>query len=433
MTRTLPDSPEPANDDGDPRPLPRLHRAAPGLYYGWFVIAGAGLLGFACVGIGFYGQVVFVDSLVQTRGWSRTQVAGASSLYFVVAGLAGPLVGRLVDRYGPGGVVAIGALIMAGGLCWIGRVATRPEMYAAFAITALGFALAGSVPNNAIVTRWFVVLRARAMSISQTGVSLGGILLVPFSVWLIGRVGFDGATLALALLLLAVALPTVRWVLARDPESHGLEPDGGAAETDNPLLSAAHQRRVWRTREVLRTRSFWLLAAAFGAILFSQMSFLIHQVALMREHMDAGSAALSVSLMAGMSVAGRFAGGVIADRVERRRFGVVLFLVQAAALALLATAETPLMLYASAALLGLTIGNVFMLQSLLVGDLFGIPSFGRVYGMLLLLTQLAGGLGPVCLGALYYRLGGYPPGLLLMTAFSLLASALLYRVRAPAA
>jgi len=413
--------------------LPGLHRAAPRLYYGWFVIAGAGLLAFACVGIGFYGQVVFVDGLAQTRGWSKAQVAGASSLYFVVAGLAGPFVGRLVDRYGPGGVVAVGSLIMAGGLVWIGRVATRPEMYAAFTITALGYALAGSVPNNSIVTRWFVALRSRAMSISQTGVSLGGILLVPFTVWLIGRVGFSSPTLALALLLVAIALPTVRWVLARDPESHGLEPDGGGAETDNPLLSAAQQRRVWRTREVLRTRAFWMLSAAFGAILFSQMSFLIHQVALMREHMAPGSAALTVSLTAGMSVVGRFIGGVIADRVEKRRFGVALFLLQASALALLATADTPLELYGFAALLGLTIGNVFMLQSLLVGDLFGIPSFGRVYGMLLLITQLAGGLGPVCLGALYERLGGYPPGLLLMTAVSLLGTALLSRVRPPTA
>ena len=415
-----------------PRPLPRLHRVAPGVFYGWVVVAGTGLLTFVTVGIGFYGQTVLLDALSAHRGFSKTTVSGASTLYFVVAGLLGPFVGMLVDRYGARPVVVLGAFVMAAGLLWIGRVSGGAELYAAFVLTSIGFALAGSVPGNAIVTRWFIVLRSRAMSFAQTGVSLGGILLVPLSVLLIERAGLVTATSALALLVVGIAVPTVLFVIAWDPLEHGLVPDGRVRATDNPLLSHEHQRRVWLARDCLRTRTFWMLAGAFGAVLFSQMGFLIHQIALMREQMGPQSASLTISLVAGMSVIGRFAGGVIADRFDKRRFGLVLFCAQGAAVAGIATAPTPFALFAWVAVLGLTIGNIFMLQSLLTGELFGIPSFGTVYGLILLVTQIAGGLGPLCLGLLHGAFGSYGPGLLGMSVVALGAALLLSRVRPPA-
>jgi MFS family permease len=415
-----------------PRPLPRLHRAAPRIFYGWIVVAGAGLLGFVAVGIGFYGQTVLLDALSQHRGFSKVFVSAASTLYFVVAGLTGPFVGAAIDRFGARPVIVLGALLMGAGLLWIGRAAGELEVCAAFALTAIGFALAGSVPANALVTRWFIVQRSRAMSFAQTGVSLGGILLVPLSVALIERTGLASATGWMALLVVGIAVPVALFVVAWDPLDHGLVPDGGPRATDNPLLLHEHQRRVWLARDCLRTRAFWLLAAAFGAVMFSQMSFLIHQIALMREQMSAEAAALTISLTAGMSVLGRFAGGVIADRFDKRRFGLALFCAQAAAMVGIATAATPVALFAWVALLGLTIGNIFMLQSLLVGELFGIPSFGTVYGLILLLTQLAGGLGPLCLGLLYGAFGGYGPGLLGMSLVSLVGALLLTRVRPPA-
>lgn len=53
-------------------PLPAIHRAFPGVFYGWVVVLGTALLAFVCVGIGFYSQAVLVDGLVEARGWSRS-------------------------------------------------------------------------------------------------------------------------------------------------------------------------------------------------------------------------------------------------------------------------------------------------------------------------------------------------------------------------
>ena len=161
------------------------------------------------------------------------------------------------------------------------------------------------------------------------------------------------------------------------------------------------------------------------------MSFLIHQLALMHEHMEATAASFTLSVTATCSIGGRLVGGFIADRFGKRRFAIAVFVAQALSLLWIAAADSPAWLFVGAALLGLTIGNIFMLQSLLVSELFGIPSFGTLYGMVLVVTQSAGGMGPVCLAALHQFWGGYAPGLQLMAGLSLCAACLLLLVRAP--
>ena len=56
---------------------------------------------------------------------------------------------------------------------------------------------------------------------------------------------------------------------------------------------------------------------------------------------------------------------------------------------------------------GLTIGNIYMMQSLLVGELFGIVSFGSIFGLITLAGQVGSGLGPIGVGFLHDQTGGY--------------------------
>ncbi|MEN8184418.1 MAG: MFS transporter, partial [Myxococcota bacterium] len=237
-----------------PLPLPPVHRLFPGVFYGWVVALGVSVLSFVTVGVGFYGLPVLLVGLVELRGWSPAAVAGATSLYFVVAAVAGSLVGRGVDRFGARGFVVAGALLMAAALLGIGRVSEVGELYLLYPLMATGFAMSAGVPSSAFITRWFVARRALAMSISQTGVSVGGIVLVPLSTWILLGEGLGAATGLLAVLVLAVALPVVGLVLRFDPRPYGLLPDGGRElPPDNPLLRPEVQQRPWRTGEALRT------------------------------------------------------------------------------------------------------------------------------------------------------------------------------------
>jgi len=416
-----------------PTPLPALGRVAPRIFYGWWVAVGACLISFVCAGVGFYSQGVLLDALCNERGWSRAAVSGATGLYFAVSGFAGLAVGRGIDRFGARGFIAVGALVLAGSLVAIGRVESVGMLYVWIPLMAIGTSLAGPVPTSAIVTRWFVRLRARAMTVSQTGVSIGGIILVPLSTWLIHTYGLPAAMAGLAVLVVGVALPVVAFVLRTDPARHGLHADGLA---DAEALARAQESqapaRSFRTRDALREPAFWSLMLAFGLGLFGQVGFLAHQLAWLRERIGPREAALAVSATAFGSVVGRFLVGPIADRVEKHRIGIGLFLIQA--MATLVFAHAPSFAIASLAsfVFGLTMGNIFMMQPLFVGEFFGIAKFGSVFGSLALGTQLASGLGPYAVGVAYGFFGGYPHAFEGLAAIAVCAALVISRVRPPA-
>jgi sugar phosphate permease len=414
------------------RPLPLLQRLLPGVFYGWFVVVGASVLSFVTVGIGFYGMPVLLDGLTQAHGWSRSSLSGASSLFFVTAAITGSLVGRAVDRYGARGFILVGAGCLAAGLVGVGRVTRPGELYVYYPLMAVGFAMSAGVPTHAILTRWFVARRALAMAIGQTGVSVGGMLLVPISIAMIESRGLVPTVWLLAFLVVIVAVPITLFVLRFDPRAHGLRPDNGVqAPFQNVLLRPEHQLRRWRVREALATRAFWLLAIAFASVLFAQQGFMVHQITFLRAPLGAEGAAFAVSTTAAGSAIARLVVGSFADRVDKRKVALGLVAMQVLVYVLFAVASTPIAYFVASLILGFTIGNLYMLQSLLVGEIFGLTSFGTVLGMLQLLTQVAGGLGPFALGSLYDWLGSYDPALFVLAAVACLAALSLSALRPP--
>ena len=416
------------------RPLPRLHRLFPNVYYGWIVVAGTFLQSLVCVGIGFYSQQVLVDALTAVRGFARVDVSAASSVFFLLTGAFGFAIGPLVDRYGARAFIFAGALVQGVALVAIGRTQDAAWLIPTFALLSFGFALSTGVPTSAILTRWFVARRSLATTFSQTGVSLGGAIMIPLGTFLIHDRGLEWATAAMALAIAIVTIPVVVFVLRWDPAEHGLEPDGSIeAARASRHVSLEAQRRVWRRREALATPTFWLLATAFGCVLAAQVGMIAHQLAALAERMPRATAMWGGSLIPIGSVLGRFAIGAVADRFEKRHLAVSLFAVQGLGILAFSLSESPTALFASSLLFGLTIGSIFMMQSLITADLFGIPSFGAVYGAVQLCSQLASSTGPLIVGALYATYGGYPTALRWLVLLSFLGAALLARVRPPAA
>jgi MFS family permease len=413
-----------------PRPLPRLHRLAPGLFYGWIIALGCGLMSFTVVGVGFYGLVVFQDALVEQRGFDRALVSTATSVYWVTTGVVGTLIGRSVDRLGARGFMVAGLFLMAAGLIAVGRTEAAWQVFPAYLVLGIGFACAGAVTNGAIITRWFSANRARAMTVSHTGVSLGGMLLVPAMTASIGSRGLTLTTYAMAAGILLLGLPVVAFVLRSDPRLHDLHADGAAALAQAPD-ALSRDVRIWSRREVLATATFRRLAGAYALMLFGQVAVAMHQIAIVRAHLAPELAALAVSTTAAGSFAARLVVGGFADRVDRRKLAAGLFLIQSIAVVILALGEGPVALLGASLLFGCTVGSIFMLQTLLVGELFGMASFGTAFGMQQLVSQVASGLGPAALGLAAVAAGGYPPPLLGLVATSVLAAFLVLGVRPP--
>jgi hypothetical protein len=135
------------------------------------------------------------------------------------------------------------------------------------------------------------------------------------------------------------------------------------------------------------------------------------------------TAALGVTVPTFGSIVARLVvGQFIADKGDKRVITVVLFIGQAAAVLLYTMVGSTLAIYGVALLFGFTIGNVYMMMSLLTAELFGILSFGTVYGVVALAGQLGSGLGLVFMGWAHDATNGYTVPFVVLAALNLVAA-----------
>ena len=377
-------------------------------YYGWVIAVGCLVFSFVGVGIGYYGLALFLRPLRKEHGWSNGWISGATCLYFVISGITAFVIGPTVDRLGPKRFMLAGAIVMSGSVVAIGSVHSLWQLYLVYAFLAVGYGMSTAVAVSSLITRWFVHDRARATSISSTGTSLGGLVLIPVGTRLLNHGGLRTVTIVFGILLIAVALPVVLLIIARDPADLGLLPDGGKPATRVSRVSAASQTRVWTRAEAARTRSFWAVTSAFVLILAAQTGYLLHQLNYLEgKYGSRNQAAFAVSVAAFGSIVARLVVGRFVDPLDKRHVAAILCVLQGCAILVIVHTNSIPLVFIMTLVFGFTIGNVYMMQQLLVAEIFGIPSFGAIYGLVALAGQTASGIGPLLVGALDDRYDSY--------------------------
>jgi len=377
-------------------------------FYGWYIAIACSLLMFVGVGVGYYGLPIFLQPLKEEHGWTTTQVSWAPAIYFCVSGLTSAFIGPYIDKYGPNRFMLVGTIVNGISAGFIGLVDHLFLLYLVYFVFAVAFGMSSGIAVNAIMTRWFVRKRALAMSISSTGVSLGGVILAPVASKLVDAGGLELATPILGALVLVVALPVILFVLVFEPRQMGLTPDGDSEATAASRPAMAAQYRAWTRAEALRTVSFWAIFVAFLMVLVAQTGYIIHQVTFLEERLGSrNEAAFTLSVTAGGSIIARLIVGIFADGIDRRLLTIILFAVQGTCILFIIHTENIAATWALTLIFGLTIGNVYMMQSLLVGEIFGMVSFGAVFGLISLAGQAGSGIGPIGVGILHDQTGGY--------------------------
>ena len=83
------------------------------IYYGWLIVAASSGIGFANAATAIGILTIFVTPMSQEFGWTRTQLAGATSLGAILGAALAPFSGRIVDRLGSRVLLTIGGLTVA--------------------------------------------------------------------------------------------------------------------------------------------------------------------------------------------------------------------------------------------------------------------------------------------------------------------------------
>jgi MFS family permease len=350
-------------------------------------------------GLGFYNASVILSAAKNELGVSVSAVSGATAMFFGISGLTSFLVAKQMDQldirwfYAAGGV--IGALALAS-LRYVESVA---GLFVFFAVFGVGFALAGLVPSTTVVARWFNVRRSVALSIATTGLSVGGIAVTPFAKELIDQRSLAEAGPWLGLAWFFGVIPIALGLIRSDPGELGLRPDGDISDATVPATTRAGLPGA-TFAQARATRYFRFVAATYALVFMAQVGAIAQLVNLATERIDGDTAKAALSTLAFASVGGRLLGGVVVTKVATKPLTSILVLVQGVALVLIAFADDRASLILGAAVFGLSVGNLLMLQPLLLVEAFGVREYSQIYSYSQLFGTIGVAGGPLLLGVL---------------------------------
>jgi sugar phosphate permease len=406
------------------------------IFYGWWMVGAATGLQFLQAGLVTQAFGAYLAVLAEEEGWSKTALSGAAALQQMEVALLGPVLGWLLDRFGPKGFVRAGVVVFGAGLCLLSQVHSLTAFYGAFIVIALGSSLCGFFPLNVALIHWFERKRARALSAMSLGLAFGGIA-VPLVAQSLTSFGWRSTALASGIFAIAVGLP-LALVIRNRPEDHGEVVDGvvpeASSKEDSSEKQADDATRDFTAREALRTPAFWLLSLGHGFALFVVHAVSVHAITHLKEGLgySVAAASLVISLVTICQIGGVALGWAIGDRFKKRLIAAACMLAHALGLLLLTYAVSAPMVIAFAVLHGTAWGLRGPFMQAIRADYFGRSAIGMILGLSFMIIVVGQVGGPLIPGIFADVTGDYRAGFTLLALLAGLGSGFFLLARRPA-
>jgi MFS family permease len=399
-------------------------------YYGWIIVAVALISMAFWLGIRSSFSVFYV-ALLDEFPWSRAGSAGVQSMALITYTFMAPLVGGLIDRFGPRRVIVPGILILAVGLMLCSRIETLTQFYIFYGVVAgTGISCIGIVSYSAILAHWFEKKRGLASGIAVSGMGLGTFLLVPMSQTFISMWGWRMTFIITGCLVLIILVPATALFLRHKPQELGQHPDGSNPSDSNNKNHSQDQPNNkqdndWTLRKAVYTLRFWalILFPFFGFI--GVFIIVVHQVKfLVDQGIDKMTAAYILAMVGIVSSIFRIFWGWLSDRISREltyTMGIVCGCLGAGSLLLFEIHGSAFFTYSFFVLFGVGWGVTAPMFMAVAADLFKGRIFGLIYGFVEAGIGIAGAFGAWVAGFIFDKTQSYQAAFVLVIVAFLLS------------
>jgi len=381
-----------------------------GIYYGWIIVA------VALISMAFWFGIrssfsVFYVALLEEFPWSRGETAGVQSMALITYTILAPLVGGLIDRFGPRRIIGPGIVISAIGLALCASAKTLLQFYLLYGLLmTAGVTCIGIVCYTAIMGHWFQKKRGLASGIAVSGMGLGTFILVPLSQHLIALWGWRFTFVALGWLVLIILFPLNVIFLIHKPEELGLMPDG-LKETAEPgrregeEIESSWAATDWSLKKAVGTKNFWALVTFPFLAVIGIYVVLVHHVRFLVDlGIDKMTAAFIFALAGVISSFFRIFWGWLSDRIGREKtytMGMICICIGVASLLLLDGLRAEPLVYFFFIFFGIGWGVTAPMFMSVAADLFKGRMFGLIYGIVEGCIGIGGAFGAWVAGYLF--------------------------------
>lgn len=383
-------------------------------------------------GIVNFGFTAIFGPVADEFHWSYAQISWASSLLgFEVGLLGGPVMGFLVDRWGPRKLVMVGSIFIFFGFVLLSRISSLAFFYGAFAVIGLGMSTCTQTVFMTAVGNWFHLKVGVAIGIVAAGFGLGGVL-VPVVTKLIYLFDWRTAMLIIGTGTLALVFP-LSLIIRNKPEQYGYQPDGNvhnAAKTagDQPIFNNAEINIT--ALQAIRKRAFWNLALSSMLYALVVNAMLTHIMPFLGTlGIDPSLSSLIAMSLPVLSVIGRLSSGWLAIRLGSRKIFSSSFVLMTAGLLLCAYIyQISWLVIPFIIVFSLGWGCSVTTRVSLLREIFGRHSFGKIIGFVAGMMMIGNIVGAPLTGWIYDKWGSYQGAWIGLSLLTLIAAILVLTI-----
>jgi sugar phosphate permease len=380
-----------------------------------------------------YSYALFINSIIDDTGWTRSTISTLYSAATTVSGLLMMIVGRLVDKFGSRLITLI-AIICLGVTCFFSSFIVNPMMlWTAFFLGRFFGQGTLGVATSVVAPQWFLKRRALAIMIVGLGNTFAAMTMPKINQWLISTYGWRAAFRYLGIGVWVIGLPIIFFFLRSKPEDIGLLPDGAVAQSEPRATDEGAEEVSFTQRQAIRTPAFWILAFVFFQFAVVQTGITFHFVSILNGAGFSESFAatvMSISPLSGLTATILI--GTLMDRFKKPQralfFGC---LGQVAAVIMLVFMSREPFAYLYSVLTGSSVAILMLSVNVLKPYLFGRGFIGGISGALTVVSVVGSAIGPLYFGIAYDATGGYSGTLLISAVLPAIAAVLALFVRHP--
>ena len=406
-------------------------------YYGWVVVFAAGTTVFARMAPSVFVLGIFLSPIADEFGWSRTLIAGAVSVGAVASMVLSPIIGWAVDRYGAGIILTVSMVILGVAVISLAWATVPLFFYLGFATGRIIFHVPVQIGSGAVVSRWFIRKRGRAIGVLYLSGAIGGIVCIQIASIALSNWGIGAAWIALGVTVLGVAvLPSALLIVDR-PEDVGLEPDGltsGPPESITVYLQPTQDpiEIDWTLREAMGTKSLWIMVGVVGALFMTQAGVSVHIGAFYQDRgLGITAVASAITINGIVSGIGSLVWGAIIERAPVQRVMVVLMVLSATSTFLLFTVHSLAAAFAVSAVIGVVAAGGNVIPPVAYASYFGRRSIGSIRGIGETGVQVGQTIGPLLSGLAFDTNGSYKVAFLTFAIVALIGSVVIATASPP--
>jgi sugar phosphate permease len=399
------------------------------IFYGWWVVFACFLIILYRSGALAYGFTAFFEPIVEEFGWSYTQVSIAFSLRGLEMGILAPIMGFLVDRFGPRKLAFSGVLITGLGLILLGLTNSLMMFYGAFVLLVLGASGCASTVLMTAVAHWFRRNVGKALGLVGCGFGAGGIL-IPLIVWLIDLYQWRTTLIILGLGMWALGVP-LSFIIRHRPEQYGYVPDGEIRAKPN-FSHEGRDREEGSFKEALKSGNLWKISVAEVIRHMIAMAIITHVMPYLSSiGMSRAASAFVATSIPLFSIIGRFGFGWLSDIYDKRHVLVVLYCLYGMGILAFSYIHIKWLIIPFLLLFSLSYGGTSSIRVAIVREYFGRATFGRVFGIIMGMSSLGTVIGPAVAGWTFDNLGSYHPVWLSFAATTVIIIVVMLQLKAP--